>query len=379
MTLSSQQQQSEPPHPPPAEMMRNQNEEENEDGLSILSSSGPQYDSSRRSVRSETVVTSIQDLASFRLITVALIACACSVSVVGVNRCTFLLVGSRHPQGQSLASGSSFAGKGLFSQAIDDDTNGEFLGCVAYSEETVGELDAAFKTGRAFGAITSLLTTTVLVLGIAQLFCHVTLRHRIWFFLRALLPVITLAQMITFTAFASNVCQGIAECRPGGTGIAVILNVFLLTILSIVVCVVPPPLNPVFKLQRMQDVHVEGARGHTSQSYPLPPEISTDGRMHHHAGPIFEADSTDDDITDSDELYYSWNAVHTKKTIPEKPRIAAGEDDEVESINFRIEYTDTEKKTIKTINHKDGSKTITTKLEELENEMSLADEDEFMD
>ena len=346
--------------------IRDYSYEVEEDGVSIICSSVSQQSNQQRS--SIHIVTSIQELTSFRLITVALLVVACSVSVVGVNRCTFLLVGPR--QG-SLTTSSTFTGKGLFSQAIHD-INGDFLGCVAYSSQTISEFDAAFRTGRAFGAITALFMTTALVLGTVQLFCHSALRKRIWFSFRLFLPVVTVSQLIAFTAFGSNICQGIAECRPGGTGVVVILNIFLLATLSLLVCLVPPPLNPVFKFLRIQHADEVDQQRADIQLQPVE-EISTEiGRIRHYEGPV-GADLTESYDTDSDELYYGWNAT-PKKTIPkQKPTT---ERDGVESIEVRVEYTETERKTIKTINHRDGSKTITTRIEELESESSLGDEDD---
>jgi len=342
---------------------------------SIISSSNSQQerniisDSQQQIDHKRIIVTSIQDLPSFRLVTVALMMVACAVSVMSVNRCSFLLIGPR--QGSIYVSTRVFSDKGLFSQAIDD-ISGEFIGCVAFSSQTASEFDGAFRTGRAFGAITTMLLTTVLVLATAQLFCHAALRRKIWYSFRLFLPIITVSQLITFSAFASNVCQGTAECRPGGAGIAAILNVFLLLTLSFLVCMLPPPLNPVFKVMQSpppssveeQPQHqVEEEEEDHHHQHPMT-EISTDPRIMHHEGPLAGSYGLTDEDTDSDGLYYNWET-----------KAKTGEDD-VESIDVKVLYTETEKKTIRTILHKDGSKTITTVIEEL---LSESDVDAYSD
>jgi len=350
------------PHLRVSEVLDHQEDEE--DGQSIISSNTSHHFNSSR--RSEQPVTSIQKLPSFRLLSVALIFVACAVSVVGVNRCTFLSIGSR--QGEALTS-SVFFGKGLFSQAIND-INGDFLGCVAFSAQTVSEFDTAFRTGRAFGAITTLLLTTVLVLATVQLFCHTAMRLRIWYSFRIFLPVITISQLITFTAFGSNICHGVAECRPGGTGIAVILNVFLLLALTTLVCLVSPPMRPVFQRVRAPPVIRHEIPREPIHVQPMP-EILTDPRMEHLEGPI---GLTDDD-TDTEELYYNWHAKPREMPVVDEHDAPAAPGDDVESIEVKVVYTETEKKTIKTINHKDGSKTITTVVEEMESDYSSEDEE----
>lgn len=338
------------------------------DASSIISSTSSRHSNSRLFDRTQTIVvaSSIQEIPSFRLVTVALILVACAVSVVGVNRCTFLLIGTWQGD-ENENSASVFPGKGLFSQAIHD-VNGDFLGCVAYSSQTVAEFDAAYKSGRAFGALTTLMLTTVLVLATAQLFCHTAMRLRIWYSFRIFLPIITVSQLVTFSVFGSRICRGYAECHAGGTGIAVIINVFLLATLSVLVNLVAPPMFPLFQRPdpKANSSPVEQPT-HERQGHPLP-EILTDSRVEELEGPF---GLTDDD-TDNDELYYNWDV--SPQSINRRVTKDATADD-VDSIDVKVCYTETEKKTIKTIHHSDGSKTITTVIEELESLCSFEDDE----
>ena len=244
---------------------------------------------------------------------------------------------------------------------------------MAYSSQTVAEFDAAFKAARAFGAITTLLLTSALVLSVAQLFCHTAMRHRIWYSFRLFLPAITVSQLITFSAFGSNICRDRAECRAGGTGIAVILNVFLLVTLSLLVYRVAPPAHPVFqRVIRGPGPTVELQQARAQRHVQPMPEILTDSRAEHLEGPV---GLTDDD-TDNDELYYSWDAK--SQHIPAGNERCTTPNDGAERIDVQFFYTDTEKKTIKTVHHKDGSKTITTVIEELQS-VGSSDSDELSD
>lgn len=317
-------------------------------------------ESSQTSDLSSDSKTSIQGLTSFRLSTVILIAVAWAISIMGVQRCTFAVV---KPKSYSQSSVSSELG--LYSHAVDN--NGEFLGCVAYPNHTVREFDGAFRAARAFGAITTLLTTGVFVLGILQL-AVMRLVKGSWYAFRAMLPAATITQLVAFVAFGSEKCslQGLVECHPGGTGVVVILNVFLMVTLSALVILVPPPENPVFKVFKLRD-HDETSRPTdlTSPGVAMVNSVAERSEMSHNSQTRPNDVETDEDSY-LDEIASSNATRHVPSRIQywleeSTGDVACG----ATSITVKVEYNEKEKTTTKISTHADGSQTITTITEEL--------------
>jgi hypothetical protein len=187
----------------------------------------------------------VQDSMPFRLTTVLLIAISWMVSILGVQRCTFVLVGYQDE------FQTNYSGIGLFSLAIqerDDNGNSVFLGCVAYPDHAIDTLDSPFRAARAFGAITTLITSGILVLAFLQLIVRQHIQ-KVWFALRVAVPISIITLLFSFTVFGSDVCslEEQVECRLGGTGKMVICNIILLLVLSALVYCTPPPSVPLFE------------------------------------------------------------------------------------------------------------------------------------
>jgi hypothetical protein len=291
--------------------------------------------SEQPSVQESLVSTvSIQRVKKFRFLLLFVIAYVWLVTIVGVRGCTFILVGSTGNDSLDLK------GFGLFNHAVYEE-DGDFRGCLAYSNTERGSFSPSFQASRVFGTISALLMTVVTLCVVIQLFCSIA-KEEIWLFIRALLPISLLSQLLSFVAFNMNECSESAgnECVPGGAGIMLILNVIVVFFLSIFVCKLPPPSNPVFvKWHDQQDESRENLQGF---EMALPSKL---GKL----GVLEELDETEN--CDDDD-------VHS-----EGP----------ETITVRIEYDRGEKKTIKEVLHPDGSKTITTTIEELE-DISLGED-----
>lgn len=304
-------------------------------------------------------IDSIQDLTGFRLTTVLLIVVVWIVSLFGVRRCTFLSV-----VGPADTGGLSLAGLGLYSQSVRSGS-GAFLGCVAYPDRAVKAFDGPFRAARAFGAMTALLTTIMVASSVSQLFLERVVRES-WYALRFMMPTATCTQLLAFAAFGTGACnlQGGTGCRPGGTGIVVILNIFLMVTLSALVLLITPPRNPVFQI--LVQSHQEekptprcgssvGGRATADTAY------HTDD-VNCRLGPIEE--ETDDDSGHDDTAASDSVRIETRASQLQRPKEKSNGSKDVASITVKMEYTATEKTTTKIVSHVDGTQTITVTTEE---------------
>lgn len=303
----------------------------------------------------ETLVStgSVQRVTKFRFFLVFAITYVWLVSIVGVRRCTFILLG---PIGSDRLY---FRGVGLYTHAVYEE-DGDLRGCLAYSDTERGNFSASFQAGRVFGAVSALLMTVVTLCVVIQLFCSIA-KEEIWLFIRALLPFSLVSQLLAFVAFNMNECSESEgnECVPGGAGIMVILNVIIIAFLSVFACKLPPPSNPVFvKWQERQDESRENLQGF---EMALPTKLGKLGVLEE----LDETENCSDDGVDLHEVN-----MHSEGTGPE-------------TITVRIEYDRGEKKTIKEVLHPDGSKTITTTIEEMDDislgEVEPCDDDTISD
>lgn len=300
------------------------------------------------------ILGNVQDLLSFRLATATLTVIAWVVSLVGIRRCTFLEAPTDIYQ-------SSFAALGLFSQAVYDE--GTFLGCVSYPPNVIGQFDSAFRTARAFGTMTTMLTTGYIFLFAIQ-FVSTKLVRQCWYALRVLIPMAMCTQLVTLAVFDSNVCHFRDEgrCRFGATGMFVILNILLMAILSAVVLIVPAPIYQVFIVSlSCHDASTRNdERLDTTKLRSTPSEELKIGRRN-------TVDTTNF-FTNTDN-----EAIATQQTKNRLLHTFHAEPSEVESITYNIEFTDTGKRIVKVVTHMDGSKTTSTK-ELNDQDALLADE-----
>jgi hypothetical protein len=292
----------------------------------------------------------IQDLAVFRLTTVLLIGIVWVASLIGVRRCTFL------EKGFDAEDQSNFSGLGLYSQAIYEDD--DFLGCVAYSSTEVKDFDGSFRTARAFGAMTALLTSVIALLSLLQLFQRRYLQQ-CWYCFRVMVPTVTCVQLVTLAALDSDVCklQGENECRLGGTGILALLNIFLTAVLSALVLVVPPPRCTVFVLHLFSPKSDVPDDGENHESLPIRISPASEECVDPTRARTPRSECDGENATDSTAQAVQPPDVRT--TCP-----STYVDSNVSSVVVMIEYTRTAKKTVKVVTYDDGSKTVTTTIEE---------------
>jgi hypothetical protein len=308
---------------------------------------------------------SIQHLRSFRFLTMLLVTVAWIVSIVGTSRCTLLLVG---PKGGSRAD---YAGLGLFSRAAYDDSN--LIGCLAYPKYASNDFDAAFQASRVFGAIAAFLLSAIFFLYNLLLFFK-RAKDEMWIIMRILLPCATISQLLVFVAFKTKTCSAsdLVECRPGPSAIVVILNVFLLVVLSVGFFIFPPPPGPMFRFHNDQgDSSTMASRPNRQSGLDAvsTPERAQSGKRNHTRrvvavrppGSPISATSLDlPSLEHSPCPDRSFHDTSTSENPTKRVRIAT---EPAETIMVQVEYTETEKRTTKTVTHPDGSKTITTTIE----------------
>jgi len=178
--------------------------------------------------------------------TVAVVMSLCWIfTLVGVTRCTFLLVGAK---GQDKAD---YSGLGLFNRAYY--YHDDILGCISYPPAASGDFDQPFEVGRAFGTITLLLMTTAFVSffglhGFTEVSHH---KKKAWLALtQCTVPCAFVSQLITFSVVKTESCthHDSVECVLGVAGVFAMLNVLLLFPLAIFIFAVPCPSKPMFRL-----------------------------------------------------------------------------------------------------------------------------------
>lgn len=226
--------------------------------------------------------TNVQDNLYVRLAAIAVMIIGWIVSILGIQRCTLVLVGYTEDGN----SGSS--GLGLFSLAIQEhnDNANRFLGCVAYPEHAIDSLDGPFRTARAFGVVTTMITTSILVLGLAPLVVRCGIA-KIWMALRIIVPLSIVTQPLAFVVFRSDVCtlEGQVDCRLGDTGKLVVCNILLYLLLVVFLFVVPPPSAPVFEMVSSDELE---NNCETKTSIALPSDMSPELCVQNKTPPFLE-------------------------------------------------------------------------------------------
>ncbi|GAX10755.1 hypothetical protein FisN_14Lh275 [Fistulifera solaris] len=316
---------------------------------------------------------SIQHLRSFRFLTMLLVTIAWIVSIVGTSRCTLLLVGPKD------GTRADYAGLGLFSRAAYDDSN--LIGCLAYPKYATNDFDAAFQASRVFGAIAAFLLSAIFLLCSTLLFFQ-RAKDEIWIIMRILMPCATISQLLVFVAFKTKTCSAsdLVECRPGPSAIVVILNVFLLVVLSVGFFIFPPPPGPIFRFHNDQsDTSTMASRPNRQygQIAVSTPERPLDGKRNHTRRvvavrpPGSPISATSLDLPSLEHSPCPDRSFHDTSNLSENPpkrvRIAS---EPAETIMVQVEYTEKEKRTTKTVTHPDGSKTITTTIERYQDPQS---------
>jgi hypothetical protein len=348
----------------------------------------PSRSESNNGTESNQFYTNIQDNLYVRLTTIVVMIIAWTVSVVGIQRCTLVLVGYNEE------NDTGASGLGLFSLAIQEynDNANRFLGCVAYPDHAVDSLDGPFRTARAFGVLTAITTTSMLLLGLVPLvLCGGILK--IWMALRVVVSLSIVTQPLAFVVFRSDVCslEGQVDCRLGGTGKVVVCNILLFVSLAVFLFVVPPPSGPVFAIVYSDELD---DNCETKTVAPVSCDKSTNAFAPNRIHPLEET-MKPSSVESLGDHWSSFSKAHRSSPIMPlshprslsspmvvQKKVNVGLDDnspdEIASITIQVEYTNTEKKTRKVTKYKDGSQTIATTIEELA-DMILDDDDYYDD
>eukprot|EP00527_Entomoneis_sp_CCMP2396_P006691 CAMPEP_0198146644 /NCGR_PEP_ID=MMETSP1443-20131203/30523_1 /TAXON_ID=186043 /ORGANISM="Entomoneis sp., Strain CCMP2396" /LENGTH=525 /DNA_ID=CAMNT_0043810677 /DNA_START=75 /DNA_END=1652 /DNA_ORIENTATION=+ len=280
----------------------------------------------------------------FRFGLLGLIFVSWILSILGIRNCTFVLIES--PDSAS----SVHLGVGLYTRSYY--VNNEMVGCIAHSEEEKDNFGALFHISRVFGAVSALLMSAVLLVGTTQLFTNLA-RVEVWLFVRLLLPCVLVAEALTGLIFYSDLCTGndSIQCVPGGIGYAVMGNLILLFILSVSCCLLPTPSHPAFARWRAEEEEADFSTVSRSKNIKsmLP---ASNNRL----GVLNEVD-------ESEEEWGLEGLARTNSYLAGTASYLTGK--EVKEVIIRIETSNGERKIVKEITHQDGTKTITTNIEEL--------------
>lgn len=302
------------------------------DGQPRFAQSSPSVFSEQASIQDSLLTTvNVQRSRCFRYMMLVMITLAWALSIFSVRRCTLIMVSSKED-----VSSQKF-GMGIFSRAVYHE--GNMLGCLVYPEQALETLSGAFKASRVFGTVAALLMSLVLVCGILQLFSTIA-KDPIWRAIRVMVSVALICQALVFLAFKSNTCRDtdLIECEIGSAGMMTIINCLVLLGLVVLSWAVPPPANPLFA--RFRPKYVENERADQDD------HGRHDITYIEHGGPKLSIVQEVDEVVERVPDYDADEACRETRGA--------------ELITVRVEFGRTVKKTIKEITHADGSKTITT-------------------
>lgn len=297
-----------------------------------------------------------QGMIGFRLVLLALFTCAWAVTVAGVSGCTFIMVG--------LSGGAeiNLSGIGLFTRSVYEDDH--MIGCLAYPQDVKIGFDQVFLASRVFGTVSAMLMSVVYILHVSQIFVHGA-KEEIWLAIRVLLPSVTVFQLLVFIAYRTNTCteREFIECVPGQLGIWVILNVILLASLTVVTFLMPAPAHPLVMRyfppgQEMKLSTLSRRLDQSSRRVLEPGSLMVVG-----AEPL--ARSEDEETANESYIGDPPERILKIRPFGTSSLVADASEKEAELITVAVEFVGNEKRTIKTLTHPDGSKTITTTIEEL--------------
>ncbi|KAL7578870.1 hypothetical protein ACA910_006845 [Epithemia clementina (nom. ined.)] len=217
----------------------------------------------------------------FRLLWLVALVAAWLTSVLGVRNCNYLQWGA--------VKSHLTLGLGLYTRAFYLSPQPDMMGCIAYSASAKdNDFDHFFQAARVFGAVTALLMSVVVVACLAQCFTRIGCRMEVWLFVRSLLPFAAVSQALTHLVYSSDLCttrtpvtvphsssssssetgdeDDDVRCIPGAMGYAILFNVLLIAVLSLLCCWLPPPSNPIFiRFQKTErDEELESAARSTT-------------------------------------------------------------------------------------------------------------------
>lgn len=147
-----------------------------------------------------------------------------------------------------------------------------------------------------------------------------------------------------------------------------------MTFLAIVVVCVPAPPTPLVRRTncdyRPEDSSTIDTIGPTDVFRSKHPVLDPKSiHMVHQRGPNHRVVGGDEcDHTANDSYYNTASHAASERIVRIQPLQASREQEEAALITVTVEYIGNEKKTVKTLTHPDGSQTITTTIEEIEDD-----------
>ena len=148
-------------------------------------------------------------------------ALATLFSILSLTECSFMVENTADDNSYSGSSAVVVSKKevGLFTRSVYDNTTGNKLGCVRYTNH--GAFDSMFQAGRTFGTMTAMFACTSFFLAaIVLMFLPRTARWSkiLWSTGRWLLMTATISQMFTFFAIGSDFLCSMGDCKLTGVG-----------------------------------------------------------------------------------------------------------------------------------------------------------------
>jgi hypothetical protein len=310
-------------------------------------------------------------------------------SYAGLAGCQFLKVKAEETPGffgQLAIERPGDMGFGFFNVVVYD-SDGDKIGCLPYDKDVKDEYfsDSAWRAGRAFGTMTVMaLTVAFFMLALVMLFLDMY-KDTLWLALKATYVIAFLTNLFTFSVFAADICSA-TSCKAGPAGGLVIFNVFLLIFLIIMSWLVPPPSNPVFRLSEgpaPEEIAEwrEVKEGDDSEAQGVETIANEERFMEYDKQEPPAMDAEEESAGEGEEQSYDGEERHETTTgIDETTTGIDG------NVKITTEITPEGKKIVEVVTHPDGSKTVTTTIEALEDddeddddEDSDAEEDEEID
>jgi len=250
------------------------------------------------------IIEHARDQGAIRWGVLALASLSWIFSYLSVQRCSFFMSGEKNIPDQLLHA------YGLFNIPVyENDEPGEhnFKGCVPYPSSTL--FSREMNTARGFSVILMLIMTCVL-LSLISVQCFVSERKYnslLFNATRSMIICALVSQLLVFIAFGDdefcssskitekvnhkdNAHDGVEpgmimqietsmKCVPGAAGIIAIFNAFIQIFMFVLICLVPPPKNPVFIVRRypIQDEYPIQGRYPIQDKY----EKQNDCEMHY--------------------------------------------------------------------------------------------------
>jgi hypothetical protein len=225
--------------------------------------------------------------------------------MVGTFHCSFIMVQHIDVSSSNETKSPTVdhpVGLGLFSTSVYD-LDANLLGCVSYYSRD--EFDGAFRAARSFGMVSTVSTTIALIcVTLVTLFIEpLHLKVDLWSVARLLFFTAFLCQLLTFLAFARELCnRSDMQCDTGPASNLSMFNLLLLCFQSALIYVVPPVPKPLFfrrvrkPMSFIEMAHNDEDRPQNIQAVPDKPSSV------HKLRPALDDDQPDDEVSVKNDL-----------------------------------------------------------------------------